>query len=387
MIHPYFANSRRRSMGRPTLRLALGVLALLCLAPAAIYAQEEGRPSTHTVREGDTLWDIARTYLGDPFLWPEIYRLNTNVVEDPHWIYPGEVLQLPGATGTISSTTETVPGDSTTRIIAMTEESYVPAASQGPTIFSKRAAVAARSTARGGIARREPPPAVRRGEIIAAPYVDREGGPDGSGLILQSTALSVASRADHMRLQPHDMIYFRAPRGSLPRNGLRYLAYTMGPIIPNVGQVVIPTGIIEVEAARTGEASIGRVVQSFNAVKRGHHLIPMDSLNIPVGVSPAPLVAGPQGRVVWIPNDPVIPSIQHYVVLDASSRDGVRLGDHFTLLRRAHETELKDRLPPEEIAIAQAVKVTRYATTAIIVGQRHGFVKEGTNGRVTARLP
>jgi len=386
MIHPHFATSRRRSTGWPTLRLALGALALYCLAPAAVLAQEPSdRPSTHTVREGDTLWDIARTYLGDPFLWPEIYRINTNVVEDPHWIYPGEVLRLPGAISTPIA--ETTPTDTTTRIIATTEEAYVPAAATGPTIFSKRVATASRAPTYRGIARREPAPAVRRGEIIAAPYVDRDGGPDGAGLILESTAMSATPRATHMRLMPHDIIYVRSPKGSLPRNGTRYLAYELGPLIPNVGQVIIPSGVIEIEAARTGEASIGRLVQVFTAVKRGNHLIPIDSVAIPVGIEPVPLAGGPQGKIVWIPNDPVVPSIQHYVVLDASSRDGVRLGDHFTLLRRPRETDLHDRLPAEQIAIAQAVRVTRYATTAIIVGQRHAAIREGTNARVTARLP
>lgn len=54
-----------------------------------------GADASHNVVQGDTMWDLAGRYYKDPFQWPRIAQANPGV-KDPHWIYPGGVLVIPG---------------------------------------------------------------------------------------------------------------------------------------------------------------------------------------------------------------------------------------------------------------------------------------------------
>lgn len=60
---------------------------------ADVLSIKKDAPKSYTVKKGDTLWDISEVFLNESWLWPKLWRLNPNI-ENPHLIYPGDVLRL-----------------------------------------------------------------------------------------------------------------------------------------------------------------------------------------------------------------------------------------------------------------------------------------------------
>ena len=62
-------------------------LSIFCLPVLPIRAQDE--EVVHTVKKGDTLWDISNKYMKTPWNWPLIWS-NNEAITNPHLIYPGD---------------------------------------------------------------------------------------------------------------------------------------------------------------------------------------------------------------------------------------------------------------------------------------------------------
>ena len=80
----------------------------VALALLVVSSPAAGAESVHEVQPGETLWQIAARFTGDPHQWPELYRANRDQIKDPSLLYPGQVLSIPDFDGA-GSQTEAVP--------------------------------------------------------------------------------------------------------------------------------------------------------------------------------------------------------------------------------------------------------------------------------------
>ncbi|HMA66124.1 MAG TPA: LysM peptidoglycan-binding domain-containing protein, partial [Chitinispirillaceae bacterium] len=55
----------------------------------------DAQTTDYVIKQGDCLWNLAFTFLGNPFQWPQIWQNNT-YIKNPDLIYPGDILKIPG---------------------------------------------------------------------------------------------------------------------------------------------------------------------------------------------------------------------------------------------------------------------------------------------------
>jgi hypothetical protein len=404
--------------------LGLGVALALVLPAASALAQDslppqmvtqdstprmaagEPLPQTHTVKKGDTLWDLAQFYLHDPFLWPGIYRLNTDVVEDPHWIYPGEILRIAPSDNVAAVPTMDTPvptlADSTT--VATTDSAHAgitdstDALAQGPQqpsmaeseenphapLFPERQARSVSEILRSYT--HQPYRPLRRSEFYASGFLtENQRLPYGRvlGPVTPQQIKAVNARANAL---PYTYIALEAPGSATYEIGDSLLLLQLGRELDPYGNIVIPTGIARVTEV-VDRRYVATIVATYGPIRNGQRVLPLESFNAGAGTRAVPVSDGVRGSLIGGLGRQDLKEPQMVVFINKGREDGVAPGDLFEVRRRPERTSDGMLRVNELMATMQIVHVRDRTATGIMLNVVSPDIPAGTDVMQVAKLP
>lgn len=407
----------------------MGLLALT-LTPGVALAQAAA-PQTHTVRKGDTLWDLAKQYRGDPFLWPDLYRLNTGVVADPHWIYPGEVLSLSGSdtvhavptTDTPAPTpvaqapadsapTDSVAADSTSAeavapttspadvgtSVAAAEDagSEAPpktlaqltatsdAADDAPGLFGPKRTKVLEESLRAYSNQRYR--ALRRSEFYSSGFLTENQNLPFGEILGPVTPQQIRASSVNASALPYSTVAIQAPRGASYQIGDTLLVASLGTELGSHGNVVIPTGLAQIVDTVQGRY-VATIVATYGPIRLGQRVLPAEKFT-PSGDRHAVAVSqGVRATFLGGAGRQDLKTPQMVVFLDKGREDGVAAGDMFEIRRRAERLADGRQLINDVMATLQVVHVRDHTATARILNVLSPDITPGADAYQVAKLP
>src|SRR5213592_520663 len=325
-------------------------------------------PASHTVSRGETLWSIAQMYFNDPLLWPEIYRLNTAVVEDPHWIYPGEVLNLSemqlvaqggdtvvavpqDTSAAAADTVRAAPGDTIAAIVPLdtipADTTQLIVEPPPPTLIETNETIFDRRRTNRQVVQdvlraytNQPYHPLRAGEFYAAGFLsESERLPWGT--VLGGTATSAIPRlSDHTSATTFEEIAIRPPGNASYHVGDSLLLARIDRTVEfgRWGDVVVPLGIVRVTSVQEQQV-LARVVRQFGLIHDGQLAMPLEPFRDPGQVRATPVEKGLVGKLLEARDPHPIAGAQQFFFIDKGRRDGVTPGDVFEVYNPAQGYE------------------------------------------------
>lgn len=318
-------------------------------------------PGQHLVVRGNTLWDLAQQFYGNPYDWRRIWDANRERVANPDLIYPGQTLLIPDSEGNLIEVT-VAPGNMPPEVEPEMERVQ-------RTIWYPREMV--RETF--DLAR-ERIPAVSPLIVFGAPFlVDAEP----AGEIIDFGG-AVETRVPRDGALMYDQLFVELNGNPAPGSLLQ--AYRVDATIENGREVASPTAILRV-GGRVGDRTLVTVESQFRQVLRGDLLRPLPFYEGRPGVFPERVTdVGPTVELMGFAHpDSQIHAPGEHVFIARGLSEGVQIGDEYQV-RYAGSGEY-----PE--GILQIVTVGEdYATGRIIV-LRNTVFEPGVDLTLWRRMP
>lgn len=351
--------------------LARALVPAVALGSLAVAAPAQ---ETHAVRRGDNLWDLAARYLADPFRWPEIHRLNAGIVEDPHWIYPGEVLRLPGRGG--------APAGAVAAAVrargAGGEESF-----DAPSLFDQ-------DRSRGAMGPGLSFDAAARGSVVSFSDFYRAG-----FLAREAELAPLGWTVRHFGENPLDLDLPPAVRlhdrvlldlgGASAAPGDVWQAIQWDRTVGTHGRIVRSVAVLRLTDVGADTAR-ARVTHLFGPFEEGDPVIPAEPYVPQPGVLPEPVEDGLAARLIGFEVEQPLISPGDAVFLDVGAEAGVRLGDEFAVFGGAVREGSGGRLD-DALCTVRVVRVRPTTSTAMVVSLREAGAEPGAAARMVRRMP
>ena len=375
------------------------------------------RPDSHEVRPGDTLWDLSRQYFGDPFLWPEIYRLNTNVVEDPHWIYPGEVLRLQGGpdVAAVPSEDTPVPPEPGAPVSAEAAPDSGMAGAPADSNMAEPGLAEAQvgelqdtqperdaddlsalfghqqreveNGIEGGISRLYRP--IREDEFYSSGFLSEEQKLPFGQLLGSVTPQQISTSSPHKGARIYSEVGIRPPEGAKYEVGDTLLIIRIDREINDWGLVLVPTGLIRVTDVG-GSEDVGVVVQQYAQILNNQFLLPAEKFPDPGSVRSVPISDGVQGHVIQSRDLQQLKGPLDVLFIDRGRKDGVNLGDIFEVRSSKRYVEAPQgeaETLDEVMALVQVVHVGEQSSSVRIAKLIQPNIRPGAGVHQVAKLP
>ncbi len=380
----------------------LGWLAALSVAvPATGALAQEPLPQTHTVRKGDTLWDLAQHYLRDPFLWPGIYRQNTDVVEDPHWIYPGEILRIAPVDNVAAvPTMDTPPPPAPLDTNSMTAPDSSQDLAQGPQqpslaetetrpedqepLFERQRTRSVADILRAYT--EQPYRPLRRSEFYSSGFLtENERLPYGRvlGPVTPQQIRATSNRASAL---PYTIIAIDAPQGATYEVGDSLLLVQLRGELEPYGHIVSPTGLARVLEAVDGQY-LASIVATYGPIRNGQRVLPVESFSPGSGARAVAVSDGVRGSLLGGLGRQDLKEPQMVVFIDKGRESGVAAGDLFEIRRRPQRLSDGTLRVDEVMATLQIVHVRDRTATGLVLNVISPDIPPGTDVLQVAKLP